>query len=371
MKLSSLNSKSVRLPALILAAITPALLAATSEEAPPQPPPQPQPAEVVATVGGEEITAGDVMKQDATAFQKDHDDYELALRQVELRHREAQHELLRQQLEGILDRRALELEAKARGTTPDVVLADLKVPAVTEAEDREFYESRKALTAQSFEELKPQIDQHLAGEHSAQATRAFYDDLRAKHQIVARLPPYRVTVAAQGPSRGSSKAPITIVEFGDFQCPFCRATESTLSTVLSKHPDQVRVVFRNMPLQSVHPNATIAARAGVCADRQGKFWEMHDAMFANQEALSQAALERTARHLGMKLAAFDACLGDARTIEVVDRDAAAGTELNINSTPFFFINGRPLKGNVPAERFEEIIADELAHNRNGEMHAAR
>jgi len=368
MKLSSLNS---RFPALVLATVTPVLLAATSEERPPQPSPPPQPTEVIATVGAEQITAADVMKQDAADFQKDREGYEQALRQVELHHREAQHELLRSQLEGMLDRRALELEAQARGTTTDAVLAELKVPAVTEEEDRQFYESRKALTAQTFEELKAQIDQHLGTEHTAQATRAFYDDLRAKHHIVALLPPYRLTVAAKGPARGKSTAPVTIVEFGDFQCPFCRATEFTLRTVLSKHPDDVRLVFRNMPLQSVHPNATIAARAGVCADRQDKFWEMHDAMFANQEALSQAALERTARHLGMKLAAFDACLGDTRTLETVNQDLMLGAELNINSTPYFFINGRPLKGNAPAEQFEAIIADELQHRQNGAMQAAR
>lgn len=169
-----------------------------------------------------------------------------------------------------------------------------------------------------------------------------------------------------GPARGPGTAPVTIVEFGDFQCPYCKEAESSLHTVLAEHPRDVRVVFRNLPLTQIHPNARIAAEASICADRQGKFWEMHDAMYADQSALNANALERTAQRLGLNGDRFAACLTDGSTSQALDLDAKAAEELGLEGTPYFFINGRPLDGNVPVEKFESVIADELhraAHDR--------
>lgn len=345
--------------------------AAVAGESPPPLPAAVPASEIVGRIGSEPVTAGNVIDQSMETFRKDQADYELGLRQMELHHRESQHELLQKGLDALLDGRALALEAQARGTTEAAVLADLKVPEVTEAEVRGVYESRRSLTTQPFEELRPRIEQYLENEHSTAANRAFYDALRAKHQIVATLPPLRLPVEARGPVRGGPATAVTIVEFGDFQCPFCRAVEPTLHALLTKYPEDVRLVFRNMPLENVHPNAMVAARAGVCADRQGKFWQMHDEMFSHQDELNEPQLEQMAKHEGLKLRAFDACLGDQRTIEVVNQDAAIATELGINSTPYFFINGRPLHGNVPAEQFESIIAAELQRSRTANSQAAR
>jgi protein-disulfide isomerase len=314
---------------------------------------------VVATVGSERITEADVAAADRAEFEKLEAEYGLKLRQLKLRQSQARHELLQQQLEKLLDRRALELEAKARGVKPAVVLADIKVPDVTEEETRRFYEENKSRTSESFEQLQLEIIRHLAHEHNDDATRDFYSALRARHGITALLDPYRLTVDATGPSRGKADAPVTIVEFADFQCPYCREAEDALHRIMSRHPDEVRLVFHNMPFPSLHPNAIVAAEAGVCAERQGMFWPMHDAMFENQKALSEGALKDTARRLGLQVQGFSACLADPGTNGKLDADKKAAEELNVTGTPYFFINGRPVYGSVPPERFESIISDEL------------
>jgi protein-disulfide isomerase len=132
-----------------------------------------------------------------------------------------------------------------------------------------------------------------------------------------------------------------------------------LHTLMTKHPDDVRIVFRHMPLPNVHPYAKIAAKAGVCADRQGMFWSMHDAMYKDQAALSEDGLKDTAKRLGLDLDGFSACLSDPSTQETVDFDANAAEQLGIGGTPYFFINGRPIYGSVPEDQFETIISDEL------------
>src|SRR5262249_22720056 len=152
--------------------------------------------------------------------------------------------------------------------------------------------------------LATPIKQYLASQHNDQATHAFYQGLRSKHAIVSRLEPYRVAVGASGAVRGRADAPITIVEFGDFQCPYCQQEEATLRSVMTKFEGKVRLVFRHLPLTKVHPNAMIAAQAAVCADRQGRFWEMHDALYADQNALSADSLRETAGKLGLDTKIF-------------------------------------------------------------------
>jgi protein-disulfide isomerase len=316
----------------------------------------------LAIIGHQHITEADVIAQDQSAFSKLDSDYTLKLHQLQLKQAQERHELLEQQLNKLLDERALDLEASARGSPPATVLTDIKVSVVTDDEIRAFYEQRKGRTNQSLDQLRPEITRYLANQHNADAMRAFYDGLRSKYHIESMLAPYRVNVAATGPARGKSDAAVTIVEFADFQCPYCREAEATLRDIMSRHADDVRIVFRNLPLPTLHPNATIAAEAAVCADRQGMFWVMHDAMFNDQTALTAPALRDTAARLGLDAEGFAACLADSHTKELVDDDAATADGLNITGTPYFFINGRPLNGSVPIAKFESIIDEELKRN---------
>jgi protein-disulfide isomerase len=313
----------------------------------------------LATIGSQRLTESDVKKQAGPAFDELESEFQLKLRQLQLQQEQARYDLLKEQLDKLLDAKALELESRARGKAADAVLADVPVPPVTEAEIQAFYVGRKDQITESFEKIQPRIAQYLASQHKATATRGFYDALRVKHGISSQLAPYRVEVAAAGPMRGKSDALVTIVEFGDFQCPFCRRAEDTLRTILANHPDNVRLVFRQLPLTSLHPNAATAAEAAVCAGRQEQFWPMHDAMYADQTALTAPALKETARRLGLNVDLFSVCMTDKGTADAINQDVRAARELNISATPAFIINGRPLTGSVPAEQFESIIAEEL------------
>jgi protein-disulfide isomerase len=319
------------------------------------PPSQP----VLGLVGQTRISEDDVIAANSADFDRLQNDSELQRHHLELQLAKARHDLLQKDLDKMLDRDALDLEAKSRGVRPEEVLAGLKPVAPTEEEARAFYDANRERIKQPYEEVAPKVVEYLSTQRNQAATRGFYDALRAKHGITATLAPYREAVADAGPARGESHARVTIVEFGDFQCPYCKDAEASLRTVMANHPQDVRVVFRNLPLTQIHPNAKTAAEAGICADRQGKFWAMHDAMYEDQSALSADALKKTAARLGMDGERFSACLEDPSTSQSLSDDAKAARELGLEGTPYFFINGRPIDGSVPVEKFERVIADEL------------
>jgi len=314
---------------------------------------------VIAKIGSEQVTEAQVISQDKKSFDALESGYGLKMRQLRITQEQERYALLKQQSDRLLDSKALALEAKARHKDTDAILASLKVDAVTDKEAREFYEANKERTNQTFEQLQPEITPYLANQHNTDATRRFYDDLRAKHGVVSLLEPYRQPVDAKGPARGKQGARVTVVEFADFQCPYCRQAEQTVSAILAKHPEDVRVVFRQLPLAGIHPNAIAAARTSVCADRQGKFWPMHDALYGNQSALNDAGLKETVKRIGLDPDAMAACMSDAATTQTIEEDLKAADELNITSTPYFLVNGRPVKGSVQVNQFEAIVAEEL------------
>jgi protein-disulfide isomerase len=313
----------------------------------------------IATIGHDLIHEKDVTSSDPEAFRHVDDEYERGLHQLQMKYAQTRYELLRKQLDRLLDRRALELEAAQRKVDPDMLMNKLQVPSVSDEEARAFYDQNRDRIQKPYDEVAPQVLQYLQKQRRESATRRFYDDLRARHDIIGTLPPFRAPVAAVGPSRGATAASVTIVEFADFQCPFCKRAEESLRTIMERHPSDVRLVFRNLPLTQIHPYALLAAEAGVCAERQRKFWEMHDAMYADQSALDAKSLLETALRLGLNGPTFSACLQDASTPHFLDQDFSAARDLGLTGTPYFFINGRPLDGDVPLDSFESIIDQEL------------
>lgn len=149
----------------------------------------------------------------------------------------------------------------------------------------------------------------------------------------------KTLVTGGSPEMGSPDAIVTIVEWADFECPFCRAFSPVLDELVHKYPTQVRLVYKFYPL-SAHPHGEIAARAAVAAMDQGKFWEMHHLLFENQEHLEQSDLERYAKQLGLDLAKFRAALGSKDLGERLEKDKKQADELGLDGTPFLFINGR-------------------------------
>jgi protein-disulfide isomerase len=163
--------------------------------------------------------------------------------------------------------------------------------------------------------------------------------------------------ASGSPQRGPDDAPVTIVEYSEFQCPYCRQTEQALHQTLVKYGDQVRLVYKDFPL-SFHKHAMDAALAARCADEQGQFWAYHDALFASGQ-LSPADLKATASHLGLDRESFDTCLDDRKYERAVRADQAEGNRLGADGTPYFLINGKSLSGAQSATAFDTAISAEL------------
>jgi protein-disulfide isomerase len=171
----------------------------------------------------------------------------------------------------------------------------------------------------------------------------------------------RVTVSTDGdPSIGPEDAPVTIVEFSDYQCPYCKTWyQQTYDQLMANYPGKIRFVYRDLPLP-MHPEAIPAAEAADCAEEQGAFWKYHDALFSGQYTLGRTAYEQYAADLGLDTTAFSACLDDHRYQAEVKANAADAARLGLTGTPSFVINGRILIGALPFEDFKAIIDEELA-----------
>ena len=170
---------------------------------------------------------------------------------------------------------------------------------------------------------------------------------------------------------GSDDAPVTIVEYSDYQCPYCRQQEAALHQVLTKYDGQVRLIYRDFPM---HPHSMDAAMAARCADEQGQFWPYHDALQHNDANLSTNGLETTARDLGLDLPSFDSCLEDHKYEQAVIADQKMGMKSGVNGTPCLFIGdsqsmpdtiagSRELRGEQPAAALESAIDDQLRNTR--------
>lgn len=316
---------------------------------------QPAPADVVATVGGAPITLAEVdepaLKQNAGTFGS------LTLAQ-------ALYEARRAALEEIIGGRLLDQEAKARGVdraTLTKAEIEAKVTVPTEIDVAAWYQANPSrVQGAPLDQVAVPIRSLLTQERSMAARQTFLDALKAKTPVKVMLDPPRIVVAEAGrPARGPAGAPIELIEFSDFQCPFCLRVHPTVARVMAAYGDRIRFVYRHFPLPN-HPNARPSAEAASCAAEQGKFWEYHDRLFDSQDKLSNADLKQHAAALGLDTAKFNACFDAQKYKQDVDADLEAGQEAGVSGTPAFFINGRVLSGAQPFEAFKRIIDEELA-----------
>jgi protein-disulfide isomerase len=259
----------------------------------------------------------------------------------------------------------IENAAKAAGKSADKFVEEdgaKRLPPVGEAEIAQFYEQNKdRAQGRTLDQLRGEIKPYLEARRRAQARAMLVEELKSKNAVRVNLEPPRYTVptSASDPVRGNTAAQVTIVEFSDFQCPFCARVNPTLDKIRQTYGDKVKIVFKDYPLPN-HPQAPKAAEAARCAGEQNKFWEMHDAMFANQRALEVPALKQTARAIGLNGAAFDTCLDSSKHAATVQSGSELGEKMGVNSTPTLYINGRAVLGAMPFENFKQIIDDELS-----------
>jgi protein-disulfide isomerase len=328
-------------------------LAACSTAA--QPARQPAPSDVVATVGSASITLAEVD--------------ELALREAagsfgSMTLAQALYEARRAALDEIVGNQLLDQEARAQGVArTELVKREIgsRVSNPTDADVAAWYrENPTRVQGALLEQVREPIRELLTAERTTTARRQYLDVLAAKTSVKVALEPPRLTVAEAGrPARGPADAPIHIVEFSDFQCPFCLRANPTIARVLATYGDRIRFVYRHYPLPN-HPDARPAAEASACAAEQDKFWPYHDRLFANPSKLTATDLKQHAAELGLDVTKFNACVDTRKYQKEVDADIAAAETVGVTGTPAFFINGRALSGAQPFEAFKRIIDEELA-----------
>ena len=257
--------------------------------------------------------------------------------------------------------------AKAKGVTTEAfVQAEVskRVKAVADTDVRNFYvQNSERMQGRSFEQMSAAIQQYLEQQQQTTAKQSLIDELKKSGppiRVVMDAPRTTVTVAADDPSQGKADAPVTVVEFSDFQCPFCLRVMPTLKQLRTKYGDKMRLVWKDFPLTQIHPQAFVAAQAGNCAREQGKFWEYHDKLFANQSALQPESLKKYAADAGLDAGKFNQCLDSAKYEARVEDELTTGNHLGISSTPTLYVNGRMINGAQPIEVFETVIDEELA-----------
>lgn len=305
--------------------------------------------EVLATIGGDRITMADVR-------QRAGDD----LDEMQARYERARYNLVQGTLDEIVQDRVLQAEARRQNKTVDQLVADETGGSVepSDSEIAAWYKANPTRTGgRALQQIRPQIANFLRTERRKAALARLNERLSSSDSVKILLPPYRLALDnARAPARGPAGAAVTLVEFSDFQCPFCGQFYPTLKEIERKYGDQIRIVYRQYPLTSLHPNAFKAAEASLCANDQGKFWEMHDAMFEDQARLAVRDLKASAGRLGLDQQKFDACLDTGRHTEQVQDDLAAGGRAGVTGTPALFLNGMPIDGGaVPYEVVAKAI----------------
>jgi protein-disulfide isomerase len=307
------------------------------------------PADALAVVEGTAITRGAVEERAKGDLAR--------LRQMD-------YEARRQALDALIAEELLKKEAARRKLGVDALLeaevAAKSAPVTPEQVDAQYNAVRARLGPRPEAEGRRLVEQNLVQQRRAERRAAFVKELRTKAGVTTSLAPPRFAVEVGGaPAKGPATAPVTIVEFADFECPFCGRVVPTLKQIAEKYGDKVRIAFRDYPLPN-HTKAPKASEAAACAADQGQFWEMYEKLFAAGGRLDEIDLKRYAIDLGLDSAAFYECLDSGRKAAGIAASAEAGQDLGITGTPAFFINGRLLTGAVPLERFVEVIDEELA-----------
>lgn len=307
---------------------------------------------VLAVVNGENVTEAEVMKA------------------IEPQLKKFQTEIFKYEETGLnqlVDDKLLEQAAKKEGKSKDEYVKEYMTKNATEPNEEEmkkFYDVRKEqMGDKKFEEAKDSIKQFLKANQENALMRKLAQQLRTEGKVQINLEPPRVEInIGDAPTMGPKDAPITIVEWSDYQCPFCGRARATVNEVLDKYKKEVRYAFKDFPL-SFHKNAQKAAEAAHCAGEQGKYFEMYKVLFEKQQKLEVADLKTYAKDLGLNTAKFDKCLDDGKTADIVKKNLQEGMSAGVSGTPAFFINGVMLSGARPFSDFQSAIDAELARKK--------
>jgi protein-disulfide isomerase len=341
----ALRARIIRCGLVVAAALwTPAVIAAQSIE----------PARVVASIGDFVVHEADL-----DAWWQTHEAVSYA------RARQDWYDGRRKALDAILGDYLLQRAAASRNLTVEALLAEelpRRSASVNGDDIRRMYERSLPLPGgMTFDQVKPMITSYLEQQHLLEARSRFVEDLRAAARATIHLDPPRqpVAIADNNPATGSSSAALEIVEFSDFECPYCRQLEPVLAQLRAKYGEQVRFVWKDFPLP-IHSHARGAAEAARCAADQMRFWEYHDLLFASQQALAPGDLRRHARTAGLDVDRFAKCLEAGTHQAGIAADLEEGMRQGVEATPTVFINGRAVVGAQPIDAYEKVIEEELS-----------
>jgi protein-disulfide isomerase len=311
---------------------------------------------VVAKIGNDEITEDQLMGDDKLDF------FDLKKREYELK---------MNQLNKLMVDKLIGAEARKENMSVDdfvnkkVVKGDLKV---SDKEYNKFVADKKIPESQLNPQIKERIISYMQGTKRQELIQDYIGKLTKTSPIEVYFsrPKMQVNVdAGTGPFTGGEKAGVTIVEFSDFQCPFCARAAETVGELKKKYGNKVKIVFRHFPLP-MHKDAQPASEASMCVNEQGsaKFWKFHDLAFKSQDKLDGDNLAKLAKESGADEKKFKECMDSKKFAEIVKSDMAYGEKIGVKSTPTFFVNGQLLSGALPVESFSEIIDEELTVAKN-------
>jgi protein-disulfide isomerase len=276
--------------------------------------------------------------------------------------RSQEYEIQTKALEKVIRQKLLESAAKKKGVSTEALLrkeVDRKVAAPNDAEVLAYYLAQRERNRQPFAQVKDQLREALRREEIQYARDAYLDRLRSQADVVVLLKPPRAKVTYDAERlKGNPQAPVVIVEFGDFQCPFCREEEGVLKNLLAKYGTEVALAYRDFPVPQLHPLAEQAAEASRCGGEQGKYWQFHDMLTAG--GLDPASLKQYAHDLKLDEKRFDNCLSSGKYKAATENDRQDGERAGVLATPTFFINGIPMVGAEPEENLSRVIEQELA-----------
>ncbi len=307
---------------------------------------------VVAKINGEEVTEDQLIG-----------DAQLELMQL----KKQEYDLKMGQLNKLLVERLIGAEAKKAGspTTEDfinknIVKGDIKI---SDAEYKKFVKEKNIPESNINEQVKERINSYMKEQKREEAIQAYVAKLTKSSpvEVYFKKPKSNVNVeVGDAPITGGDSAKVTIVEFSDFQCPFCGRAAKTVNEVRKKYGNKIKLAFKQFPLP-MHKDAGPAAEASMCVFEQGKdkFWKFGDLAFSNQEKLGADELVKYAKSSGADEAKFKECVAAKKYADFVKKDMAYGEKLGVRSTPTFFINGQLLSGALPLEAFSEVIDEEL------------
>lgn len=302
--------------------------------------------DAVAKINGRVVTRSELKKKEAGKLLQPRFDFYHAQREA---------------LDQLIDEELLQNEATHRGVTVQQLLdqeVTSKVKDPTEDQMAVYYEGLQ--TDQSYAALRGQILAQVRRSRESRVKAAFLASLRtqAKIQILLATPQMDVAIG-DSPVRGKKDAPVIVVEFADFECPFCQQMQPALDRLFKEYGDRLAFVMKEFPLP-IHPHAEKAAEAARCANDQGAFWSYHDLLFQDRNKLEVPQLKDDARTLGLDAARFNQCLDSGQQAAAIQKDFAEAQQLGLTGTPSFFINGHYFSGVVSYETLREYVEQQLA-----------